>query len=122
MPWYRVACCHELPTGEGLRVETPGADLAIFWADGRPVAIDDMCLRCCASLASGTVNGSRVACWKCGWEYDLFTGAFTAIPALRLDVYEVEIADGYLYAMTNAGPEVPDAPPWISDPQRASGE
>jgi nitrite reductase/ring-hydroxylating ferredoxin subunit len=122
MPWYRVARCEELAASQGLRVQTPGADLAVFWADGRPVAIDDACLRCCASLASSTLNGgSRVVCCKCGWEYDVFTGAFTALPKLRLDVYKVKIADACIYALTNAAPEVPDASTWMTDPQRASG-
>src|SRR4051812_18106855 len=78
----------------------PGADLAVFRADGRPVAIDGACLRFCTSLATGTVDGSRVACPDCGWQYDLFTGAFTGVPALRLDVYQVNISAGWLYAHT----------------------
>ena len=122
MPWYRVARCEELAVSQGLRVQTPGADLAVFCVDGRPVAIDDACLRCCASVASGTVNGaSRVVCCNCAWEYDVFTGAFSAVPKLRLDVYKVKIADACIYALTKAAPEVHDAPTWIADPQRAAG-
>jgi nitrite reductase/ring-hydroxylating ferredoxin subunit len=36
--------------------------VAIFNVDGKLFAIDDWCLRCGASLASGALRGRRVIC------------------------------------------------------------
>jgi nitrite reductase/ring-hydroxylating ferredoxin subunit len=68
-----------------------GCAVALFDVGGRLYALDDGCLRCCASLAAGgTVAGTRVSC-TCGWAYDLATGTVVGLPRLALDVYDATV-------------------------------
>jgi nitrite reductase/ring-hydroxylating ferredoxin subunit len=80
--------------------------IALFNVGGRILAINDHCIRCGASLASGVVAGTNVSCSSCGWRYDLATGRLTALPALRADTFEVRIVDSRL--LVAAEPSVPE--------------
>lgn len=80
--------------------------IALFNVDGRILAIDDHCIRCGASLASGVIAEASVSCSSCGWRYDLATGRLTALPALRADTFEVKIVDSRL--LVAAEPSVPE--------------
>jgi len=65
--------------------------LTLFRVNGRLVAIDDTCIRCSASLASGHRRASKVTCRGCGWCYDLLSGEVSGVPQLRTATYEVRI-------------------------------
>lgn len=78
-----------LAPGARLRIETTGGPIALFHVAGAIRAIEDGCLRCGASLATGPVEGTLVVCRTCGWRYDLASGGVVGLPALRLATYEV---------------------------------
>ena len=101
--FVRLARRDDVRPGEGLRVDATDFPIALFDVEGRVLAIDDGCARCGSSLADGTVHGTTVACGGCGWQYDLGTGAVVGIPALRLDTYEVTVADGAVMLATPRG-------------------
>jgi nitrite reductase/ring-hydroxylating ferredoxin subunit len=82
----------QFPPGSAMARATAGRDVALFNVDGRYHAIDDLCLRCSASLAAGTLEGASVRC-RCGWTYDLATGEVRGIPRLGIDRYAA-ILDG----------------------------
>jgi nitrite reductase/ring-hydroxylating ferredoxin subunit len=67
--------------------------IALFDVNGRLYAIDDGCLRCCAPLAAGMVDGTTVRC-ACGWVYELASGAVVGLPRLRVDVYGASVEGG----------------------------
>lgn len=75
-------------------VALPAAVIAVYSVHGALHAIDDTCLRCGMSLASGTLEEAIVRCPGCGWRYDVTTGEVVGIPRLRTDVYALRIVDG----------------------------
>lgn len=62
--------------------------IAIFDVRGALHAIDDACMRCGASLMEARRDEARLEC-RCGWGYDVVTGAVEGVPALRLDKFDV---------------------------------
>jgi nitrite reductase/ring-hydroxylating ferredoxin subunit len=70
-------------------VKVGPAGIAVFNVEGVLQAIEDSCMRCGASLASGTRRDSRILC-ACGWTYDIVTGAVDGLPALRLHRFDVK--------------------------------
>ena len=78
--------------------------VAIFNVDGRLFAIDDSCLRCGASLASGALRGRHVSCSRCDWQYDVITGCVHGVPRLRIDRFEVKIVNSQVLVASAAMP------------------
>jgi len=80
----------QFPPGSAIARATAGRDVALFNVDGHYHAVDDLCLRCCASLAAGTLDGASVRC-RCGWTYDLATGEVRGIPRLGTERYAAAV-------------------------------
>jgi 3-phenylpropionate/trans-cinnamate dioxygenase ferredoxin subunit len=76
--------------GTALARTVGGYTIALFNVDGALHALDDACLRCCASLAAATLDGARVVC-ACGFGYDLATGAVRGVERLRTGRYDVTV-------------------------------
>jgi nitrite reductase/ring-hydroxylating ferredoxin subunit len=74
--------------------------LAVFNVGGRLFAIEDGCLFCGSSLASGVLCRNEVTCSRCAWKYDLTTGAVKGVPRLRADRYEVKVEDSRILIST----------------------
>lgn len=83
----------QLASGKGLVVTAGDRAVALFNVDGQPYAIEDTCVRCGASLASGTIHGHEVACPGCDWRYDVKSGCIAGVPALCIDTFRVTIVD-----------------------------
>jgi len=83
----------QFPPGSAIARATAGRDVALFNVDGHYHAIDDLCLRCGASLATGKLEGASVLC-RCGWTYDLSTGEVRGIPRLSNDRYAASVDGG----------------------------
>lgn len=81
------------PPGGRLLVETGGGAVLLFEVAGVVRAIEDGCLRCGASLLSGTLRDAVVTCGTCGWQYDVVRGHVVGLPALRLATYAVRRLD-----------------------------
>ena len=91
-------------------VRVADSTIAVFNVDGRLFAIDDSCLRCGASLASGTLRGRQVICSRCDWQYDVITGCVHGVPRLRIDRFEVKIVNSQVLVATTAMPLSSDQP------------
>ncbi len=89
-----VACAEDLGPGSATVVSVGGFAVAVFNVGGRLFAIDDVCMRCGASLAQGTPCEHEVTCAQCGWRYDVATGSMCALPTLRVDRFRASVVDG----------------------------
>ena len=90
--------------GRAALVQAGEVAVAVYEVDGHVFAVDDPCIRCGASLASGTQDAAIVTCGKCGWRYDIVSGAVAGLPALRLEHYPVRIeGPEVLVALHKAG-------------------
>ncbi|HEY1325648.1 MAG TPA: Rieske 2Fe-2S domain-containing protein [Casimicrobiaceae bacterium] len=78
-------------------VAVPHSAVAIFQVAERMHGIDEACMRCGSSLASGKLTRSSVACSRCGWTYDVVTGFVNGMSTLRTTVYEVTVRDSTVF-------------------------
>ena len=67
--------------------------VAVCKIDGQIFAIDDFCIRCGSSLATGTLVDRAVRCSSCDWQYDVATGCVKGVPALRTETFAVKVVD-----------------------------
>jgi nitrite reductase/ring-hydroxylating ferredoxin subunit len=88
-----VARLDQTTPGTGTVVTVAGSAVALFNVEGRLFAVDDSCVRCGSSLASGTLHGVAVACPGCDWSYDVTSGCVNGVPALCIDTFEVRVED-----------------------------
>src|SRR5262245_66064933 len=101
MPVYKdVAALDQIRPGLVSRFSVATGAIAVFALDHRYYAISDLCLRCGASLAAGSLIGATIRCARCSWQYDLQTGAVDRIPGLRIQTFETEAANGHLRVAT----------------------
>lgn len=100
-----VCSVDDLPPGDVLRVETPGAPpIAIFNVDGELHAVDDTCTHQEASLAEGWVEDGAVECPLHGVCFDLRSGAPSGPPARRgLRTYAVVVSEGGVWLDAGVG-------------------
>jgi len=66
--------------------------VAIFRVGGGFLALDDGCLHCGTSLASGWLCSGHVICPQCHWRYELTSGRVEGVPGLHADAFEVRVA------------------------------
>jgi len=76
--------------GTALARTVDGYAIALFNVGGALHALDDACLRCCASLSAATPAGAQLSC-ACGFGYDLATGAVRGVERLRTGCYDVSV-------------------------------
>jgi nitrite reductase/ring-hydroxylating ferredoxin subunit len=82
--------------GATLSVAIADGDVVLFNVDGVVYALHDACARCGAPLSQGTYSGMHVLCTGCGWEYDVRTGAVSAVPDLRIHTFDVTVVGSQL--------------------------
>jgi nitrite reductase/ring-hydroxylating ferredoxin subunit len=102
--FVHVAMRDRIAAGHATVVRAGEFAIALYDVDGRVLAIDDPCIHCGSSLAAGTRDAAIVTCGRCGWRYDIVSGAVVGLPALRLERYPVRIEEhGVLVALHAAG-------------------
>lgn len=93
VPFTAVARAGDIPAGEGRTYEVSGRLVAVFFDGEHYSAIDDLCPHMGASLGSGPLRDGCVTCPWHAWRFRLSDGAWCDNPKLRVDVFEVRIAD-----------------------------
>ena len=91
-----VGTLAQLPPGSTMKVAVGHVDLTLANLDGTVVAVGDLCLRCSQSLSTGTVSRGVLTCSCCGWQYDLSRGHVLALPALKIEMHDVNIEEDRL--------------------------
>ena len=89
-----VAKVGDIPEGEGRAFEYDDQMVAVFNDQGEYRAIDDMCPHMGASLASGHLEDSVVACPWHGWTFDTRDGAWCENRRVKIDVFQVRVVEG----------------------------
>lgn len=91
--FVKVARLDEVGPGKGAAVTFADDAVALFNVRGHLYATDGACLRCGASLASGSLHDTELACPGCGWHYDIETGSVCGLPGMRIDTFDVSVVD-----------------------------
>jgi nitrite reductase (NADH) small subunit len=89
-----VARIEDVPPGTVAQVRAGEEEIAIA-NDGESVyAVQGHCLHLKGPLGEGKLEGDLLRCPWHGWTYDVRTGLNDFDHAIRLDTYEVRVADG----------------------------
>lgn len=93
--WVDVAPAAAFPPGSSRRVDADGVDIAVFNANGRYCAIEDLCSHEAETLSTGTVDGFEITCPRHGARFSLITGAALSPPAYEpVAVFPVRVENG----------------------------
>jgi len=117
----RVGLRSRFGEGRPTRVRVAGVEVAVFNVGGRLFALRDGCPHMGASLAEGTLDGTRVTCHWHGWSFDLETGASDHRSGACAKVYGVELRgeEVWLTPPPERGPAPEDEEEWVPfDPER----
>ena len=83
MAWIEVAKSNDIGEEQGIKVCHGGRVLAVFRAEGKFYAIDDLCTHAKASLSEGDVFETEVECPLHGAAFDLVSGEALTLPATQ---------------------------------------
>jgi naphthalene 1,2-dioxygenase system ferredoxin subunit len=90
--WVRVASRSDLAEGEVLGVDVAGKSIALYDADGRLFATDDICTHAYARLSDGWLDGEVIECPLHAARFDIRTGKVLDPPATEdLKTYPVRL-------------------------------
>ncbi|HZY85375.1 MAG TPA: Rieske (2Fe-2S) protein [Gemmataceae bacterium] len=92
MAEYRKVCrVGDLAEGEGKTVAVGDKLVAVFFAGGRYLAIDDTCPHMGASLSGGYVENGIVTCPWHAWRFRLADGAWADNPRIKIGCFPVRV-------------------------------
>ena len=86
---HLAAATLPLPRVGGNSVGVGDTRIALFDVRGMIHAVEDHCVQCAEPLSEGTLDGTRLTCSHCGWEYDIATGEVLRVPSIRLTKFAV---------------------------------
>ena len=93
--WVRAAARTDLAEGEVIGVEVGGRSIALYDADGRVFATDNICTHAYACLSDGWLDGEVIECPLHAARFDIRSGKVLDPPATEdLKTYPVRIVDG----------------------------
>jgi nitrite reductase (NADH) small subunit len=95
--FVKVCPVDDVPEDTALAVELDGRPVAIFKVGDRFYAIEDLCPHQGASYEGGSLEDEIVTCPMHGWRMNVVTGQSLEAPGVRIETYDVEIVDGYVY-------------------------
>jgi nitrite reductase/ring-hydroxylating ferredoxin subunit len=91
--WVRVASRSDLAEGEVLGVDAAGKEIALYDADGRIFATDNICTHAYARLSDGWLDGETIECPLHAARFDIRTGKVLDPPATEpLKTYPVRLS------------------------------
>ena len=90
--WVAVAGTKELRRARCKVVNGPIGDVAVFWNDGEPRAMANICIHRERELSRGTIFNGRVICPGHQWAFDVATG-FCAERDRTQPIFEVLVID-----------------------------
>lgn len=72
--WVEAGTTQELARTRKKLVEAAERQIAVFWHDGRPHALANVCIHRQRQLVNGVILNGRIVCPGHQWAFDLDTG------------------------------------------------
>ncbi len=94
--WVELATADDLAQATQLVVSHQRHEILLFWNDGTPTALSNICIHKGRKLNEGVMLGTRLVCAGHQWAYDINTG-FCAARERYQPRYEVEIRDSTIW-------------------------
>ena len=105
MAEYRRVCrVGDLAEGEGKTVSVGDKLIAVFFAGGQYLAIDDTCPHMGASLSGGSVEDGVVTCPWHAWRFRLQDGAWADNPRIKIGCYPVRVEGDDVFIAVDGEP------------------
>jgi nitrite reductase (NADH) small subunit len=89
-----VARLEDVPQGTVRAVRAGEEEIAVVHCEAGIFATQAHCIHLQGPLAEGRLHGCLLTCPWHGWQYDVRSGENTFDLAIKLETYEVEVADG----------------------------
>ncbi len=86
-----VARVGSIAPNQGITVAVGERLIAVFFADGKYSAIDDLCPHMGASLGAGECHDGVVACPWHAWRFRVSDGTWCDSPKIKIDSFEVRV-------------------------------
>jgi 3-phenylpropionate/trans-cinnamate dioxygenase ferredoxin subunit len=100
--WIPVAPASSIPNGDFAQTEIDGAIVAVFNADGKFYAVEDVCTHDGGGLAGGAIENCQVVCPRHGARFCLRTGAALTPPAYEpVRTYATRVNAGMVEVESN---------------------
>jgi nitrite reductase/ring-hydroxylating ferredoxin subunit len=91
-----LASADELAAAGQLVVAHARHEILLFWNDGSPTALSNICIHRGRMLNEGVMLGNRLVCAGHQWSYDITTG-YCAARERYQPRYEVEVRDDRIH-------------------------
>ncbi len=99
--WIAVASTADIAPGDYVQTEIDGELVAVFNADGKFYAIQDVCTHDGGGLSGGAVEGDVVICPRHGARFCMRTGQALTPPAYEpVRTYKTQINNGVVEVST----------------------
>ena len=92
--YFDVAGINDIPVGQARAFQVQEKIVGVFNCQGEFLAIDDICPHAGASLSAAHLEGETVSCPWHAWRFNLRDGTWCDNRRLKVDAYEVRVADG----------------------------
>ncbi|MGE5325908.1 MAG: Rieske (2Fe-2S) protein [Deltaproteobacteria bacterium] len=92
--FVKIANLSEVAPGTAKAVDVNGQLIALFNVDGAIFALDNTCLHQGGPLGEGLLEGDVITCPWHMWEYNVRTGEKVGHPELKVNRYEIQVANG----------------------------
>lgn len=97
--FVRLCSTAALPAeGEAREFAAAGKVLCVACVDGQLSAMDNECPHRGGPLSEGTIEEGKIVCPWHAWAFDRKTGQAAHNPLARVEVYELKLEGGEVYA------------------------
>lgn len=100
-PWVKVGDTKTLQRSRAVVADVDGTDIALFWNDGEPRAMYNICVHRDRELHRGMIFQGRVICPGHQWGFDLDTGHCAERDRYQ-PVYPVEVVGDDIFVDPSA--------------------
>ncbi len=111
--FYRVCRVDEIPENRAKTVMINGQNIAIFKYNNKLSAINNLCRHQNGPLGEGKIIDGCITCPWHGYQYLPHTGQSPPPFTEKVETYDVDLIDGWVYVNPNPYPEGTERPPRV---------
>ena len=96
MDWVAVGSVADVQRRKRTVVDVGDRQVAVFWHEGEPYALDNICIHRQRELVKGVILNGRIVCPGHQWAYDLRTGYEHTMDRYQ-PCFPVKVEDGVVF-------------------------
>jgi len=95
--FVEVAAVSDLKSGDAKTVEVKGMQIALYNVNGNFYASTNVCPHRSGPLGEGMLDGEVITCPLHGWQFNVKSGEYVVVPAIKIETYETKIENGKVF-------------------------